>query len=228
MCILLGSFCRAYALPAPFVWPESYAITLTETSKSKHTKPFVNMMAVDGMKTRNDITLPPENARVEIFRMEERRRIVIKPNGEIQQSQLPDDWPMRSTIFPPSNNWELLGNDEVSGQSALKYKVNRDDEQMHASAIAPAPYAVVWFSADNKMPLLMVDGDRVVEFSNYVPGPQNSGLFEPVRKPIGNHGLKAAPVAASVPAPTPVPTADPAPTSSSKLVILPAPKIKAQ
>lgn len=177
LCIIFLFASEAYAEKSPFTWPKSYALTITETNKTHSDEPFVNVTHTDGLNVRNQIISPDSKAKIIIFqRMRGNKKIEITPDGSIQETTLPADWPT-SNIFPKDGKWELLGNDTIDGKPAHKYKVTRN-----ATLAGQAPYVAAWLSADGKTPLRMEDGDTILKFSDYAVGPQDTKLFETPKK----------------------------------------------
>lgn len=180
LCVSLFGLARpAYAIQPPFSWPDSYMVTIENSSKTKSGFTFFNAFRRDGLKFRNQFSRPDSSVEIEIFRLDEHKRLTITSDGTISETQLPAKWPI-SNIFPKSQKWESLGSDYVYGQKALKYKVYRDSGSPKPPAMPP--YVTVWLSADKNIPLRMEDGDTVLSFMNYSAGPQDPQFFEVVGK----------------------------------------------
>lgn len=167
-----ASLClAAHALETPFAWPESYSYTTRMSSKTHPENIFINHYNRDDLKARNE----SPKLGILILRLDEHKKIHIKPDGSKEETTLPAEWPM-SNIFPKDRPWEKQATDTIRGKAAIKYKIARDPSM--AAANGHAPYVLFWLSDDLKTPLRMEDGDIVLEFYNYLVGSQDPKLFE--------------------------------------------------
>jgi len=159
-----------FAADAPFRWPESYAITYSQTG---YGTPLLNTYTKDGPKARNDVLGANKRLDTTIFLLNEHKMISIA-NGITHESALSFKYPSGDP-FPTVGSWEFLGTDTLKGSPALKYKVSNDPARHDPSK--PMSYFFLWLSADKKIPLRMEEAGMIREFSRYVPGPQDPKLF---------------------------------------------------
>ena len=159
----------------PFSWPDAYTVTAHESSMSKGGAPETSVYRRDDDHARIDIGGPLNTREVQIFWMEEHRKISYQPGGPVQESALPENWRM-TQFYPDGDQWEALGVDPLNGKKSLKYKIWRNPQE--AEKLGLAPHALFWLSTDHKTPLRLIDGDRRVDFTDYAEGAQDEALFE--------------------------------------------------